>query len=172
MEAIDIFSYFLLLLLLLSGVKVVTTSNVIHAAIFLVFTLATTAVLFILLSAEFVALVLILVYIGAVIVLFLFGVMITRAPLGPNAELDNDQNKLMAAVISLSIFGIFSYVMLNTFDSEIITTSGTSTELLGQILLSRFVFPFEVVSFVLLAALIGGITLARQDNALMDENQI
>ena len=71
MEAIDIFSYFLLLLLLLSGVKVVTTSNVIHAAIFLVFTLATTAVLFILLSAEFVALVLILVYIGAVIVLLL-----------------------------------------------------------------------------------------------------
>ena len=55
MEALDIFSYFLLLLLLLSGVKVVTTSNVIHAAIFLVFTLATTAVLFILLSAEFVA---------------------------------------------------------------------------------------------------------------------
>ena len=117
MEAIDIFSYFLLLLLLLSGVKVVTTSNVIHAAIFLVFTLATTAVLFILLSAEFVALVLILVYIGAVIVLFLFGVMITRAPLGPNAELDNDQNKLLAAVISLSIFGIFTYILLQTFDS-------------------------------------------------------
>ena len=120
MEAIDIFSYFLLLLLLLSGVKVVTTSNVIHAAIFLVFTLATTAVLFILLSAEFVALVLILVYIGAVIVLFLFGVMITRAPLGPNAELDNDQNKLLAAVISLSIFGIFTYILLQTFDSTVV----------------------------------------------------
>ena len=74
--------------------------------------------------------------------------------------------------MSLSIFGIFSYVMLDTFDSQIIITSGTSTELLGEILLSRFVFPFEVVSFVLLAALIGGITLARQDNALMDENQI
>ena len=118
MEAIDIFSYFLLLLLLLSGVKVVTTSNVIHAAIFLVFTLATTAVLFILLSAEFVALVLILVYIGAVIVLFLFGVMITRAPLGPNAELDNDQNKLMAAVISLSIFGIFTYILLDIFKTS------------------------------------------------------
>ena len=110
MEAIDIFSYFLLLLLLLSGIKVVTTSNVIHAAIFLVFTLATTAVLFILLSAEFVALVLVLVYIGAVIVLFLFGVMITRAPLGPNAELDNDQNKLFATFISLSIF-LFSAII-------------------------------------------------------------
>ena len=150
MEAIDIFSYFLLLLLLLSGVKVVTTSNVIHAAIFLVFTLATTAVLFILLSAEFVALVLILVYIGAVIVLFLFGVMITRAPLGPNAELDNDQNKLMAAVISLSIFGIFTYILLQTFDSTVVISEGTSTKLLGEILLSRFVFPFELVSFCLL----------------------
>ena len=135
MEAIDIFSYFLLLLLLLSGVKVVTTSNVIHAAIFLVFTLATTAVLFILLSAEFVALVLILVYIGAVIVLFLFGVMITRAPLGPNAELDNDQNKLLAAVISLSIFGIFTYILLQTFDSTVVISEGTSTKLLGEILL-------------------------------------
>ena len=145
MEAIDILSYFLLLLLLLSGVKVVTTSNVIHAAIFLVFTLATTAVLFILLSAEFVALVLILVYIGAVIVLFLFGVMITRAPLGPNAELDNDQNKLMAAVISLSIFGIFTYILLQTFDSTVVISEGTSTKLLGEILLSRFVFPFELV---------------------------
>ena len=172
MEAIDIFSYFLLLLLLLSGVKVVTTSNVIHAAIFLVFTLATTAVLFILLSAEFVALVLILVYIGAVIVLFLFGVMITRAPLGPNAELDNDQNKLMAAVISLSIFGIFTYILLQTFDSTVVISEGTSTKLLGEILLSRFVFRFELVSFVLLGALIGGITLARKDNALMDEDQI
>ena len=172
MEAIDIFSYFLLLLLLLSGVKVVTTSNVIHAAIFLVFTLATTAVLFILLSAEFVALVLILVYIGAVIVLFLFGVMITRAPLGPNAELDNDQNKLLAAVISLSIFGIFTYILLQTFDSTVVISEGTSTKLLGEILLSRFVFPFELVSFVLLGALIDGITLARKDNALMDEDQI
>ena len=172
MEAIDIFSYFLLLLLLLSGVKVVTTSNVIHAAIFLVFTLATTAVLFILLSAEFVALVLILVYIGAVIVLFLFGVMITRAPLGPNAELDNDKNKLMAAVISLSIFGIFTYILLQTFDSTVVISEGTSTKLLGEILLSRFVFPCELVSFVLLGALIGGITLARKDNALMDEDQI
>ena len=134
--------------------------------------LALGTVLFILLSAEFVALVLILVYIGAVIVLFLFGVMITRAPLGPNAELDNDQNKLLAAVISLSIFGIFTYILLQTFDATVDISEGTSTKLLGEILLSRFVFPFELVSFVLLGALIGGITLARKDNALMDEDQI
>ena len=73
MEAIDIFSYFLLLGLLLSAARVVTTSNVIHAAVALVLTLTITAVIFLLLSAEFVGLVIVMVYIGAVIVLFLFG---------------------------------------------------------------------------------------------------
>ena len=72
----------------------------------------------------------------------------------------------------LSIFGIFSYILLNTFDRQINITEGTSTEILGQILLSRFVYPFEIVSFVLLAALIGGITIARKDNALVDEDQV
>ena len=172
MEVIDIFSYFLLLGLLLSAARVVTTSNVIHAAVALVFTLTITAVIFLLLSAEFVGLVIVMVYIGAVIVLFLFGIMITRAPLGENAELDNDKNKTVALVISFSIFGLFSYILLDSFDGQINITEGTSTEILGQILLSRFVFPFEIVSFVLLAALIGGITLARKDNALVDEDQV
>ena len=113
-----------------------------------------------------------LVYIGAVIVLFLFGIMITRAPLGKNAELDNDKNKKLGAAIAGSIFLLFSYILVNGFDGQVVVTSGSSTELLGEILLSRFVFPFELVSFVLLAALIGGITLARKDEALIDEDQV
>ena len=172
MELYEIVTYFVLLLLLSTAVRVVTTTNVIHAAVSLVFTLALTAVLFLLLSAEFVALVLILVYIGAVIVLFLFGIMITRAPLGKNAELDNDKNKKAGAVIAFSIFLLFSYILINGFSGEIAIDQATSTQLLGEILLTRFVFPFEIVSFVLLAALIGGITLARKDEALIDEDQI
>ena len=66
----------------------------------------------------------------------------------------------------------FSYILVNGFDGEGVVTSGSSTELLVEILLSRFVFPFELVSFVLLAALIGGITLARKDEALIDEDQV
>ena len=172
MEIYEIVTYFVLLLLLSTAVRVVTTTNVIHAAVSLVFTLALTAVLFLLLSAEFVALVLILVYIGAVIVLFLFGIMITRAPLGKNAELDNDKNKKAGAVIAFSIFLLFSYILINGFSGEISIDQATSTKLLGEILLTKFVFPFEIVSFVLLAALIGGITLARKDEALIDEDQI
>jgi NADH-quinone oxidoreductase subunit J len=172
MEIYEIVTYFVLLLLLSTAVRVVTTTNVIHAAVSLVFTLALTAVLFLLLSAEFVALVLILVYIGAVIVLFLFGIMITRAPLGKNAELDNDKNKKAGALIAFSIFLLFSYILINGFSGEIAIDQATSTKLLGEILLTKFVFPFEIVSFVLLAALIGGITLARKDEALIDEDQI
>jgi NADH-quinone oxidoreductase subunit J len=172
MEIYEIVTYFVLLLLLSTAVRVVTTTNVIHAAVSLVFTLALTAVLFLLLSAEFVALVLILVYIGAVIVLFLFGIMITRAPLGKNAELDNDKNKKAGALIAFSIFLLFSYILINGFSGEISIDQATSTKLLGEILLTKFVFPFEIISFVLLAALIGGITLARKDEALIDEDQI
>jgi len=172
MELYEIVTYFVLLLLLSTALRVVTTTNVIHAAVSLVFTLALTAVLFLLLSAEFVALVLILVYIGAVIVLFLFGIMITRAPLGKNAELDNDKNKKAGALIAFSIFLLFSYILINGFSGEIGIDEATSTQLLGEILLTKFVFPFEIISFVLLAALIGGITLARKDEALIDEDQI
>ena len=87
-------------------------------------------------------------------------------------ELDNDKNKKLGAAIAGSIFFLFSYILVNGFDGEVVITSGSSTELLGEILLSRFVFPFELVSFVLLAALIGGITLARKDEALIDEDQV
>ena len=62
--------------------------------------------------------------------------------------------------------------MVNGFEGEVIIISGSSTEMLGEILLSRFVFPFELVSFVLLASLIGGITLARKDEALINEEQV
>ena len=167
----EIVSYLILFLMLSTGLRVVLTSNVVHAAISLVLTLAFTAVLFLMLGADFVAWVLVLVYIGAVIVLFLFGIMITRAPLGKNAELDNI-NKITPALISLGIFLSMSYVLLTSFSGEVTVVDNTSIEKLGLILLGRFVLPFEIVSFVLLAALIGGIALARKDVALISEDQI
>ena len=74
----------------LGAIGVVTTKNVVHAALFLVVVLAGGAAQFILLGQEFVAWVQVLVYIGAVIVLFLFGIMLTRAPMHPKDSLDND----------------------------------------------------------------------------------
>ncbi len=155
---------------LFSGFRVVTAKNVVHAALFLVGALAGTAALFLLLSAEFVAWVLVLVYIGAVIVLFLFGIMITRAPTGPSAEIDH-RRKAPAALAAFLTFVVTAGSSVSAFGAQALTDvgGGTSTELLGEELLSRFVIPFEVVSFVLLGALIGGITLARKDLSPAEE---
>ena len=154
----------LALLLVYSSVRVVTSQNVIRAALFLVGASAATAGMFLLLSAEFVALALVLVYIGAVIVLFLFGVMITRAPMGRDVALDH-RRKAVPALVSLTLFGVLSWGSIQAFNSTEIQEVGepTSTVVLGESLLGRFVVPFEVVSFLLLAALIGGITIARKD---------
>ena len=128
--------------------------------------------LFLLLSAEFVAWVLVLVYIGAVIVLFLFGIMITRAPTGLDEGLDSDK-KLWPAVLSVAVFVVMAWTSIEAFGVNDVMTTGspTSTELLGESLLGRFVIPFEVVSFVLLAALIGGITIARRDLTPAEEEE-
>ena len=102
--------------------------------------------------------------IGAVIVLFLFGVMITRAPMGRDVALDH-KRKALPALVSLVLFGVLSWGSIQAFNSTEIQDVGepTSTVVLGESLLGRFVVPFEVVSVLLLAALVGAIVLARKD---------
>ncbi len=162
----------LTLVLVYSSIRVVTSQNVIRAALFLIGASGAMAGMFLILSAEFVALALVLVYIGAVIVLFLFGVMITRAPMGRDVALDHPR-KLMPAVVSLALFAVLSWGSIEAFASTEVRDVGepTSTVVLGESLLGRFVVPFEVVSFLLLAALIGGITLARKDLTPAEEDQ-
>lgn len=159
-------------LVLICGFRVVTAKNVVHAALYLVGALAGTAGLFLILSAEFVAWVLVLVYIGAVVVLFLFGIMITRAPTGLDEGLDSD-HKLWPALLSVAVFVVMAWTSIEAFGANEVVTTGspTSTELLGESLLGRFVVPFEIVSFVLLAALIGGITIARRDLTPAEEEE-
>ena len=160
-----------------AGYRVVTSRNVVHAALFLVLTLAATAGLFILLSAEFVAWVLVLVYIGAVIVLFLFGIMITRAPIGIETNL-NHASTWPAALTGLAVFIMTSSLILAASDqiegmSDPLPGIGspTATEVIGEGLITHYLIPFEAVGFILLAALIGGITLARKDLTPAEEEE-
>lgn len=160
------------LAVLVSSFRVVTAKNVVHAALYLVGALAGSAGLFLLLSAEFVAWVLVLVYIGAVVVLFLFGIMITRAPTGLDEGLDS-KNKVWPALLSVAVFFIMAWTSIEAFGSNEVITTGdpTATAVVGEALLGRFVIPFEVVGFALLAALIGGITIARRDLTPLEEEQ-
>ncbi len=147
-----------------AGIRVVTSQNVVHAALYLVATLSGVAVLYVVLLAEFVAWVQVLVYVGAIVVLMLFGLMLTRAPLG-KANYDNDQ-RLLAALCAAAIFGVSSYIMVDAFAGKRISfarTLGTTTSSLSQVIFSSYVLPFEVVSVLLLAALVGAVVIARRD---------
>lgn len=147
-----------------AALMVVTTRNVIHAALYLVATLSGAGALYVLLYAQFVAWVQILVYVGAVVVLMLFGLMLTRAPIG-KGNLDNDQ-RLIAALCAGAIFFVISSVTINAFQGQAIDlgrASGTPTSSVGEVIFSVYVLPFEAVSVLLLAALIGAIVVARKD---------
>ena len=150
---------------LYAGWRTVTSNNIVRAVLYFVVSLGGTAALFFMLGAEFVGWTVVLVYIGAVIILFLIGIMITRAPLGVEADLSHDRSvKAPAALLSTVMFGVITWALLDTFSNEAIAPfESTSTNEVGFLIFDRFVIPFEVVSFVLLAALVGGIALARRD---------
>jgi len=143
--------------------RLVTTANVVRAALFLAMVLAGVAALYILLAAEFVAWVQVLVYIGAVVVLLLFGVMLTRAPIGHDADLDNDQ-RWVAGLVALFLLGALGSVLADAFgDQKIGAITIQRTAAVSDSIFGAYVVPFEVASVLLLAALVGAVALARRD---------
>lgn len=151
----------------LAAIGVVRTRNIVHAALYLVVVLAGIAAQYILLGAEFVAWVQVLIYIGAVIILFLFGIMLTRAPMQGGDDLDNDQ-RLPAAVAALFFLGVMVVLLVDAFgareielDEGLLATGSTAT--VGNELFTTYIVPFEVVSMLLLAALVGAVVIARRD---------
>jgi NADH-quinone oxidoreductase subunit J len=150
-----------------AALRVVTCANVVHAALYLVGTLMGAAAIYVLLFAEFVAWVQVLVYVGAIVVLMLFGLMLTRAPIG-RLNLDNNQRPL-AALCALAIFAVTSWITVSAFEGReidfgrLLSGGKGPTELVGDVIFSTYVLPFEIVSVLLLAALVGAVVIARRD---------
>lgn len=150
-------------LIVVAAVRVVTTKNIVHAALWLVLVLAGVAAQYFLLAAEFVGTAQILVYLGAIVVLFLFGIMLTRAPLGADAELDNDQ-RWLALVTALLLLVLTAGTLLDAFgDDELPVDTVQRTAEVSDAVFSTYLIPFEAVSVLLLAALIGAIVVTRKD---------
>jgi NADH-quinone oxidoreductase subunit J len=145
----------------LGGLGVVTARNVVHSALFLILALLGVAAVFILLASEFLAIVQVLVYGGAVTILILFAMMLTRVRdiAGP---LDGPQRPI--AAVAAFVFGATAIVAMTETDWR-----GNSTEeatvvnidSIGNALFSTWAVPFEIASLVLMVALIGSIVLAR-----------
>ena len=163
MVAENVFFGIIAAAMVIGALGVVTTKNIVHAALYLVIVLAGGAAQFLLLGQEFVAWVQVLVYIGAVIVLFLFGIMLTRAPMHPKDSLDNDL-RWPAAVTALFLVGILVGLLVHTFHADKVNvTEPIRTAQITSAIFTTYIIPFEVVGVLLLGALIGAVVLARKD---------
>ncbi len=157
--------YVIAALMVVGAIRVVTCKNLMHAALYLVLVLAGVAAQYILLAAEFVAITQVLVYLGAIIVLFLFGIMLTRAKTGTDDNLDNSKSaRGVAALIGVLLAGVMAYSLWDGFgDREFGELTVQRTAEVSDSIFSTYLLPFEVISVLLLAALIGAIVLARRD---------
>ena len=145
------------------ALMVVTTNNVVRAALYLVAVLAGVGASFLLLGAEFVGITQILVYIGAIVVLFLFGIMLTRAPIGHELRLTNT-SWIAGVFVAVALAGVLGYTLIDAFGSDKLPAeSHQLTADVSDSIFSTYLIPFEVVSILLLAALVGAIVLARKE---------
>jgi NADH-quinone oxidoreductase subunit J len=156
---------FLLLgiVVLASAVLVVSSKQLVRAALWLVVSFAALAGCYLLLTAELVAWVQVLIYVGAIVVLLLFGIMLTRAPIGRTADLDSD-NRAAALVVALGTAGTLVAVLVGGFRRSYLDLGGQpagGAHTLGASIFRTWVLPFELLSVLLLAALIGAIVLSR-----------
>jgi NADH-quinone oxidoreductase subunit J len=145
-----------------SALLVVMSRNVVHAALYLVVALLSVAGTFLLLGAEFLAWAQVLVYVGAVVVLILFGLMLTRAPIGPMPQ-ESDVGPLFPLVPSVGLFAVLAVLAFNSFGGTRIDLQVVRTSTLAEQLYVAWAFPFMVLGFFLTVALIGAIVIARRE---------
>jgi NADH-quinone oxidoreductase subunit J/NAD(P)H-quinone oxidoreductase subunit 6 len=145
-----------------AGALVVGTRHLVRAGLHLVLCLGALAGMYLVLTAELVAWVQVLIYVGAVVVLLLFAVMLTRAPIGASTDLDRPgwPAALIGGGVGLGLTGL----MVDAFGWYRVALPEPGTaERLGEQVFGSWVLPFEVLSVLLLAALVGAVVLSRPD---------
>ncbi|MBM3144033.1 MAG: LPXTG cell wall anchor domain-containing protein [Chloroflexi bacterium] len=165
MSGLEIFFLVVAVVTLVAALLVVTTPNLVHAALWLILALFGVAATFVLLNATFLAVVQVVVYIGAIAVLMIFAIMLTRRVMKDSGPQTNS-NWVWAALLGLALFGGLTFVLLHS-DAAGVSLPALSAHAdplaqLGQELVSpnAYVIPFELASVLLLAAMIGAIVVA------------
>jgi NADH-quinone oxidoreductase subunit J len=164
----NLFFYAIAAVMVGAAVVVVTSRNVVRAALALIVVFAGVAAQFLLLAAEFVAVTQVLVYIGAIMVLMLFGIMLTRGRIGRDVDMTNE-HWWMGVITAVLVVAVMGYSLIDAFGDDpvpaerSITTGGSNTSAVSDSIFSQYLIPFEIVSVLLLAALVGAIVIARKD---------
>jgi len=163
MELFDIAFYAFALITLVSGCVVVFSRNIIYAAFALLFTFFGVAGLYVLLRSDFLAVTQILIYVGGILVLMLFGVMLTNKVISVEIKSGTVQTipaLIVAALVAGSLAGL-SYSMWKGVGAPSTEVQST-TRTLGEMLMTSYMLPFEVASVILLVALMGAAMTARR----------
>ncbi len=161
MTGINLIFWFLALLTIVSGSIVVLSNNLIYSAVSLLFTLLGIAGLYVFLWADFIAITQILIYVGGILVLIIFGIMLTHRITDVTLSQSSNQQILGGGIVLLIFLGL-SYMILNTpwLQNSAVEPQETIKQI-GNLLMIDYLLPFEVASILLLAALIGAALLSR-----------
>ncbi|KAF0152548.1 MAG: NADH dehydrogenase subunit J [Ignavibacteria bacterium] len=163
MNYYDILFYLFAIITLASAWFVVTTRNVIYSAFFLLFTFFGVAGIYVLLAADFIAVVQIMVYVGGILILLLFGVMLTNKITNVDIK-SGTANLLSASLLTGVLMGALVSVMIFTdWKVEPAEIQTTTIKTLGTMLLTDYVLFFELLGILLLIALIGAASIARRE---------
>ncbi len=162
MNIYDIIFYLFAVVTGLSAFFVVTTRNIVYAAFFLLFTFFGVAGIYVLLGADFIAIVQLIVYVGGILILLLFGVMLTNKI--TSVQIKTGTLQIVPAAVGVGLFAgfliaVLTYTEWKTVDS---TIPLTTTEFLGIILIQEYLVVFELLGILLLIALIGAASIARR----------
>jgi NADH:ubiquinone oxidoreductase subunit 6 (subunit J) len=145
-----------------SALLAVTTRHVVHAALWLVVCLGSVAGCYLVLGAEFVALVQLLVYVGAIVVLVLFALMLTRAPIGANPDISTGRlHRVLAGLLGAGVTALLAAALLPLAGPLAVERRDTSTTQVAEQLFGTWVWPFEVLSLLLLVALVAAMAVSR-----------
>jgi NADH-quinone oxidoreductase subunit J len=165
MSAVDVIGFAALsLVVLASAVMVVTSSNLVHCVLFLAVTLISTAGLYLHLQADFLAAVQVLLYAGGVITLMLFAVMLTRKMTGGPIQ-QATHGVLWGATVAGVLMFLFGYAIWRQPLPLVAVGTPATPQVLGRSFLTTFMLPFEVLSLLLVVAMVGAIVLARKEDA-------
>lgn len=163
MDTFDIVFYAFAAITVLSAFVVVFSRNIMYAAFSLLFTFCGVAGLYVLLQADFLAVTQILIYVGGILVLLLFGVMLTNKVVSVDIK-TGTLHTIPAMILSAIVLGSLAAVFYATWSTtpDPVTSTTSTTKAIGELLMTNFVLPFEVASVILLAALVGAALMARR----------
>lgn len=166
MTLLQLMFYLLAAVAIVSAVLVVTRRNPVHSAIFLIITLLSVALLYVQLHAEFLAAVQIILYIGGIMVLFLFVIMLVRLDVAARQAPFNQQWMVagLATILLLAELLVVIYVGRGTAALPQASAGALqpNTELIGRTLFQTYLLPFEIASLLLLVAMVGAVLMARR----------